>query len=276
MAGLEPAELTGTAGGLNWRYLEWNKNGRINILLAHGITSDARAWWRLGADLARQGAHVVGVDMPGHGETSSGPDTRWDTTARQLADFAKLLGWDAAGYRLAGHSWGGVTGLRLAARYNTGLARVALLDPALDLRPDLVETFSPAYIAQVGQPKLDWQAYYDQSKVNNSRWPEHYDHFWKAGAMLKFQPEVVRDFWLQNAGDNAVIQLLEVKVPLLLLMCDEQEGGFLSAQTQAACRSALEPASGQAVRLDGIGHNLLRENYAVTTAHLSPFLLAGL
>ena len=272
-AGLVPSEGYMEAGGLNWHYLQWNSTGRRRILLLHGVTSDAHAWWRLGPALARQDAQVVAVDMPGHGQTEvSSAGTASRTTARQLAQFVAALGWQESGYRLAGHSWGGVVSLTMARYHGKGLDRVALLDPALHLTAARVDEVSASYAAQVGQPKLSRADYYQQSLVTNSRWPDDCDHFWKAGAMEAFDPTTVRDFYRSNRDQNIIALLGEVNIPILLMISDETLGGVLSAQDQAACRAALSPTTGQIVKLPGVGHNLQREDYAGTLQSLQPFL----
>ncbi len=273
MAGLEPAEKTVEAGGLNWRYLEWNGDGSPTILLAHGVTSDARAWWRVGPSLAERGARVLALDMPGHGLTSSNADgTEWLTTARQLAAFVAATGLDRRGYRLAGHSWGGVTSLMLAAEFGLGLERLALLDPAIYLDPGRAEARAKDFEAEIGQPRKSRQEAHEWAIANNAGWHEC-DYYWKAGAIQHYQPEIVRDFYSQNAAQNVTHLLSRLEIPVLLLVSDEQVGGVLPLGIQAQAEAALRPGLGHLVKLPGVGHNLQREDYPGTMQHLKPFLL---
>lgn len=270
--GLEPAEKQLEAGGLTWNYLEWNPGGGKTILLAHGITSDARAWWRVGAELALDGARVIAVDMPGHGHTTPSQEgTGWRTTAFQLSAFAAALNLPA--YRLCGHSWGGVVSLHVAADFGAGLERVALLDPALRLSQERAEPAGAEQDALVGQPKKTREEYHQYAIANMPAWSEC-DHYWKAGALLTYDPATVRDFFWHNSGQMAINLLGQVNLPLLLVISDEQVGGVMSLETQAEARAALIPELGKAVKLDGVGHNLTREDYDQTMRYLKPFLLA--
>ncbi|HEX2909994.1 MAG TPA: alpha/beta hydrolase [Chloroflexia bacterium] len=273
--GIEPSEKQVEAGGLNWNYFEWNPEGKFNILLVHGVTSDAHAWWRIAPALAREGARVIAVDMPGHGKTSESPDdTLWATTAHQLAAFVVATGLNKSSYSLCGHSWGGVVCLLLAVEYPEGLQRLALLDPAIYLSENRSAAMGAEYGEMVNQPKLSHAEYLAWARENMPTWQDC-DYYWKAGAMVAFKPATVRDFYQHNSGQNVTTQLNKVKIPLLLVISDEQVGGILPLEVQSAAIAALRPGLGQAVRLSGVGHNLFREDYAATMQVLKPFLLGN-
>lgn len=271
--GLGPAEKQIEAGGLKWNYLEWNPAGTPNILLVHGITSNARTWWQLGPDLAQSGARVIAVDMPGHGSSDDSPSgVAFPATAAQLAGLITALGFDRTGYRLCGHSWGGAVSLTLAANHPAGLEKVALLDPALHLHTRWAGESSARYQSEVEAPKKTWEEYLSWSKENYPAWLAS-DHYWKAGAMVAYRPATVRDFFVHNSGQNIVPLLGKVEAPLLLIISDEKVGGVLSQEDQKGALAALLPGKGQAVRYEGIGHNLQREDYRRLAQDLKPFLL---
>ena len=273
--GLAPEDRTIAASGLGWHYLEWtSQDGRgPNILLVHGITSDAHSWWRLGAELARAGSHVIAVDLPGHGQTEVGSDTQWASTAEYLAGFVTALGWDQVGYHLAGHSWGGVVSLLLANGYAAGLKRLALLDPALHLSEENTALNSHEAGGEVGLPKRSPEEYYAQLRAEND-WQHDCDYYWKSVALAAYDQATVRDFWLQNAGQNIIPVLGEIEIPVLLVISDESEGGVLTPEDQKACRAVLRPETSQVVYLPGVGHDLHREDYVTTVEAVAPFLLA--
>lgn len=50
---------------------EWGSGDRVAILI-HGITSDSRAWVRVGPALAGRGYHVLAPDLRGHGHSPRG------------------------------------------------------------------------------------------------------------------------------------------------------------------------------------------------------------
>lgn len=86
------------------------------VVLLHGITSNAGSWWRVGPELARRGARVVAVELPGHGENGSRPSIAAD--ADSLVDaVVDVVGHDVD--VLVGHSFGGY------------LAQVAVLSGAI-------------------------------------------------------------------------------------------------------------------------------------------------
>ena len=270
--GLAPAEKKVEAGGMVWNYLEWNPGGKPNVLLVHGITSNARTWWKLGPDLALGGAHVLAVDMPGHGSSDTPTDVKWASTATQLAAFVEAVGWDKAGYRLAGHSWGGAVSLTLAAHHPAGLEKVALLDPALHLDEKWAGKGKDQYQAEVGVPKKSWEDYLAWAQKDMPHWTDT-DRHWKAGAMVAYRPEAVRDFFGHNSGRNITALLGQVKVPLLLFISDETLGGVIQPEVQAEAREALRPGTGRAVHYEGVGHNIHREDYTRLQSDLKPFLL---
>ena len=83
----------------------------------------------------------------------------------------------------------------------------------------------------------------------------------------------VRDFFRDNSGQDITPLLGRVEAPLLLIISDETIGGVIQPQVQAAARAALKPETGQALRYEGVGHNIHREDYPRLLADLKPFLL---
>ncbi|HEX4215920.1 MAG TPA: alpha/beta hydrolase [Candidatus Dormibacteraeota bacterium] len=80
---------------------EWGEGDRLAILI-HGITSDSRAWVRVGPALAERGYRVLAPDLRGHGQSPRG-----EYCPRQWAsDLAESVpsGADVA----IGHSLGGM------------------------------------------------------------------------------------------------------------------------------------------------------------------------
>jgi pimeloyl-ACP methyl ester carboxylesterase len=127
-----------------WPTIAWGHPGDPQLLLVHGVTSNAGIWWRVAPALAAAGFRVTAVDMPGHGRASRGSThslawpTRFIETARELARFIRTAGLaGAAGtdgaiaapeLRVVGHSWGAMVAAHLPA---AGLApgTLVLLDP---------------------------------------------------------------------------------------------------------------------------------------------------
>ena len=99
------------AGKTRLSYLQWDGKGP-DLLLLHGITSNAQAWWRVAPRLVQAGFRVTAFDMPGHGQSGETADHRIESVAQLIAQSAADLGIDRM--LLIGHSWGGSVALAMA------------------------------------------------------------------------------------------------------------------------------------------------------------------
>ena len=93
------------------------------FLLVHGLSSNARLWDGVAAELAAAGHPVHAVDLRSHGDSDAPPDG-YDT-ATAAADLAAL---GLTGAVAAGQSWGGSVVVALAAKYPEVVAALALVD----------------------------------------------------------------------------------------------------------------------------------------------------
>jgi lipase len=99
-------------------------------LAIHGVTAHGERYRRL-AQEAFPERRWLAVDLRGHGHST------WDgpwTVERHVADLLETL--DAEGVErveVVGHSYGGMIGLHLLATAPERVARLALLDPAVEL-----------------------------------------------------------------------------------------------------------------------------------------------
>jgi len=122
-----------TRGELNLggRMLRWVESGTGTpaVVLIAGRNDTALSWGPVLAALASR-LHAVAYDRAGLGD--SDPDPGVLSTERTVADLSRLI--DAAGggrCLVAGHSYGGLLGLLLAASHPGQLAGLVLVDPAL-------------------------------------------------------------------------------------------------------------------------------------------------
>lgn len=83
------------------------------VVLLHGVFMDQALWDRVTPLI--EGRHIVMVDMPGHGSSAGmGPRSRLE---HHVEEVAEALDRSGVGHAvIVGHSWGGMTALRLAAR----------------------------------------------------------------------------------------------------------------------------------------------------------------
>jgi pimeloyl-ACP methyl ester carboxylesterase len=126
-----PDESTVEAAGIPFHVLAWGDKDAPAVLLLHGVTSNARTWWRIGPALAAAGYRVVAPDLPGHGRTGHWVGhVAFRENAADLAELARAVfpGREPSDVRVVGHSWGAMTAAALpAAGYAPG--RLVLVDP---------------------------------------------------------------------------------------------------------------------------------------------------
>ena len=113
---------------------EWGDPAGPPVICLHGITGHGRRFRRLAEDrLPRY--RVVGVDYRGHGRSGWEPPWSVEQHVADLVQTADALGISGATW--VGHSFGGKLVAELAARHPDRVERAVLLDPALQLDPDV-------------------------------------------------------------------------------------------------------------------------------------------
>jgi pimeloyl-ACP methyl ester carboxylesterase len=223
--------------------LEWGERGP-RVLLLHGITSSARGWWRLGAEMARAGYRVTAPDLRGHGDNPPGEDY---LLASYVSDVLALgRKWDA----VVGHSIGGAIAVIAQAKDRGFAGRLVLEDPVLSL-PD------PAgFIAEYTKPFEDPTA--ATILAHNPRW-HHQDARIKEEALEATSPEVVRRTALENQPWDLVPATMDLDCPMLLLAADPAQGGFVAPDVGERIAAANPRVTFQA--LAGAGHSMHRDSY---------------
>jgi pimeloyl-ACP methyl ester carboxylesterase len=120
------------AADIHFERVEWGERNDPPVVLVHGVTSNAAAWWRIGPALAAAGYHVVALSLPGHGGTGSWRRRhRFLETAEDLAAFVAAAGLDGTNLRVVGHSWGALAAAHLPAAGVRPKVLVLLDPPAL-------------------------------------------------------------------------------------------------------------------------------------------------
>jgi pimeloyl-ACP methyl ester carboxylesterase len=265
-AGLAPRRAYVQANGTRLSYLEWGVQGRP-LLLLHGITSAARAWWRVAPVLVAQGYHAYALDMPGHGESAETGDHRIENMAALSASVIRTLGMDGA--VLIGHSWGGATALALAGGEDGALLRkVVLIDPALRMSAGWGAERLPTYLVGLGQPP---EQTLPTVRANNPDWDEC-DVFWKGEALQQCRAAAVHGLFVGSGEWELTARFTQVQIPLLLLVADSQYT-VIAPDVLAAAERALRPGLGRMVQLPGTTHNMIRgASYDATIATITAWL----
>lgn len=116
------------AGGMDWHVQEVGQGP--TILLLHGAGAATHSWRDLMPILAER-AHVVAIDLPGHG-FSGDPGSGGLTLpgmSRRVGGLVEAMGWRPA--LVVGHSAGAAVALRLALDGRIGDAGIVAINGAL-------------------------------------------------------------------------------------------------------------------------------------------------
>lgn len=252
--GVEPRRAAVTLDGTRISYLEWGAAGAPALLL-HGITSSARAWWRVAPALVAAGCHVYAIDMPGHGESDEMDNPAIEHLADLLVQLMRRLALERP--LLMGHSWGGATALTLASRADApALGRVALIDPVLDLTPDDGEEALAGFVQHAGKPRAETLPLLPDLYPG---W-QPCDRFWKAEALEQCRAAAVRAFCLPEAAWDITPRLADVAAPLLLMTAGPQ-ASTVSPERLAEAERLLRPGLGHAVAITEASHNIFRDHF---------------
>ena len=232
-----PGERGLVEAGNGWPTLTWGLLGDPDVVLVHGVTSNAGIWWRVGPALAAAGYRVTAVDMPGHGRTPRTGEwsTRFVDTARELAGFIRAGGFGGAatgdeavavpGLRVVGHSWGAMVSARLPA---VGLAPgvLVLLDP-----PVLTHGRMVALTEQPTERTYDTiEEATEAIRTENPGWSDG-DVAAKARALTEFNADLVLAVLRGNGdwdgGMAALRDRSAARSRVWLIRGEWQTGGFI-------------------------------------------------
>lgn len=113
---------------------EWGDPRGEPLVCLHGVTGYAGVYQRLAEERWRE-RRVLAFDLRGHGRSGWEPPWTFATHVEDLAETAAALGLSTADW--VGHSFGGRLVLELASAHPQLVRRAALLDPAIQLLPQV-------------------------------------------------------------------------------------------------------------------------------------------
>ena len=113
---------------------EWGDPRGEPLVCLHGVTGYAGVYQRLAEERWPE-RRVLAPDLRGHGRSGWEPPWTFATHVADLAETSEALGLSTADW--VGHSFGGRLVLELAAAHPQLVRRVGLLDPAIQLLPQV-------------------------------------------------------------------------------------------------------------------------------------------
>lgn len=116
---------------------EWGDPDAPPVVCLHGVTGHGERYRKLAEEHWAKRFRVVAPDLRGHGRSGWEPPWTFDTHVADLLETLDALGIGEADW--VGHSWGGRLVLELAAAHPERVRRAVLLDPAIDVLPDIAQ-----------------------------------------------------------------------------------------------------------------------------------------
>jgi len=113
---------------------EWGDPRGEPLVCLHGVTGYAGVYQRLAEERWSE-RRVLAFDLRGHGSSGWEPPWTFATHVADLAETSAALGLSAADW--VGHSFGGRLVLELASAHPQLVRRAGLLDPAIQLLPEV-------------------------------------------------------------------------------------------------------------------------------------------
>jgi pimeloyl-ACP methyl ester carboxylesterase len=224
--------------GLRLHMLDWGGSGPP-ILCVHANGYLAALWHPIAVELTSQ-ARVVGLDLPGHGDSEPAPDYRWDHLAEYVAGALRAL--DLGPAVLVGHSVGGATAAMCAARHPELVAAMVLVDAVIMPEPFYHHPEGmPSDLYGTSKRRSSWpsrEAMRESlaSKSTYARWrPEILELFVQEGVRetdgpdgqsvtLKCAPETEAEIYRQTLTYNLWPEIAHADVPAIVLRGLSKEG----------------------------------------------------
>jgi pimeloyl-ACP methyl ester carboxylesterase len=237
--------------GLELHYQEWGRKGDPEVILLHGWSTSAPVWYHIAEDLSRD-HHVLVPDSRGNGE-STVPTTGWKIN--DFADDLRLFIGELTVTRpmVIGSSWGANIATFLAAQHPEMIGGAVLADPVYWKMLDAFATVVPSIVDRLLKPESEVrdqaiaQGFSDDEVERNV-----YLHY-------HFSKEAIMHVATENRewAFECEYFLARVAVPTLVLVADENVGGYITASELDHLRAVA--SDNVDFRLwTGVSHDMLR------------------
>ena len=241
------------------------------LVLAHGFSDHGMCWLPVAQELAPE-YDVILPDARGHGLSSPVKPGELVNRAEDLAAFISALGLEKP--IVGGHSMGGITASVVGAHHPDLAGALILEDPAwIDRRAE-----DPPFARQDNPWLKELQGYASQPldeiiakcHQDNPLWSEIELSPWaESKKQLDLKVFQVRD-QLMELDWRTIVQ--HIVVPALLITGDVERGWIISPENAQNVRE-MNPLI-QVAHIEGVGHNIRRENYPAYMAAVKNFLSA--
>jgi pimeloyl-ACP methyl ester carboxylesterase len=251
------------AAGVPWSALAWGDDSARPLLLIHGVTASAAAWWRVGPALAATGRHVVAVDQAGHGRTGhwQGHHRHRDNAA-DIAAFIRAARLDRRDLQVIGHSWGAVTAAALPVAGIRPATLVLLDPPVLPFERITLEASDPKQ-----QPAAGLDAAMAAIRAED---PTLHDGDVRAmaGAIVELDFDAARSVLFDNgAWDGGLSDLRDpaaAGLDIWVIRGDPAAGGYVDDKAARAFRDII--GEGHLITIAGGPHSPQRTHPEETVA----------
>jgi len=235
----EPVERQIKVNGAMLTIFEWGAREEETILLVHATGFHARCWDQVVMGLGD--AHVISVDMRGHGRSEKLGPYLWKTFGDDVVSLIKEL--DLTGIIGVGHSMGGHSITRAAAGCQDRFNRLVLVDPVIMApefyaHPDVMnDAFSGDHpVARRRNNFADADAMYVnfEGRGSYATWkPEVLRDYCEFGILpdesgdgyvLACPPDVEASIYMGNVGCDVHDLVPTVKVPVKVLRARQRTG----------------------------------------------------
>lgn len=261
--------MTIEAAGVPLAVTEFPHAGKPAVVLLHGIGSRGQSWWPV-IDALQEHFHLYQVDLRGHGDSGK-PETGYalDAFVADLDATLQNLGLDRP--RILGHSLGAVIAFLWASQNPAAAAALALEDPPLTIRPELLPAFDGWQQLAALTPEAA-SAWYHQEYPD---WPLE-DCERRALTITGTAPAVFAELRaeseaaLQTGATDRTPTLSLISSPVLLIRGNPELGAMVPFDDVVRLEAVMPRV--RVVSIMEAGHGLHRDATAEFLAAVIPFL----
>ena len=237
----------------------WGDPQAPPVVCMHGVMGHGGRFRRL-AQTYLPDRDVIAVDLRGHGR--SGWEPPWDL-ATFVADVCETLDAEGVGRAdVIGFSFGGRLGLELAAAHPARVRRLVLLDPAIQLAPDVALALAESARLDLSFGDVDAAVVARLASLAHTTREmvaEDVAEALETGADGRLHYRVARSAVVAAYGEMARVPSLPVACPTLLVRAAD---GILDDRQEHLLRAVM----GDRLRVVGVpgNHPVMWDAYAQT------------